>query len=543
MRELVIDVSHCDPDIDIAAWKSKRGIWGVIVKCGGYESLGKDSNGRKLPPEHYQTRVFERHYKATVDAGLHVGSYYYSVATDVETARRNAEHCASILKGHSFDLPIYLDVEDSGQLGIGRRKLTDVCLAFVTRLRELGHNAGVYSYRSMLEECMYGKELEPYPLWIAEYSNKCHTDLSHGMWQFGAMRLSDGDVFWGDKEGYVDANWLYVDYTNGGSKVTRIHLSEIAARIHYDMVTDERNGYSQLPDRWGGDYGDTKTLEIFGRKYTYKPGSYDCSSSTILACRLALQGTKWEGKLDAATCTSDMRRVFVNSGLFYAKYSSAKRGDLYLAEGKHVAMCQDGGSDGVFGYDCLSEFNVNEKGTATYGKPGDQTGRESVFRGYYDDEWNTVLHWNDNAYIEVTEGGKMAIEAHVQSHGWMGFKGENETVGTTGQAKRLEGFHFSIPSGMDFSLYLHMQGVGDITYQHVKEGMEAICFGSEGAARRLEAFSMKLNACTNPAYAGKRFQYRGHIQGTGWTGWVDGGTVVGTIGQGKRLEAIEYRFV
>lgn len=185
-----------------------------------------------------------------------------------------------------------------------------------------------------------------------------------------------------------------------------VSLADVAARIHCDMVTDERNGYSQKPERMGGDYGGSKTLIINGRNYTYKLGSYDCSSSVIIAWRLALQGTPYEGKLDDATCTSDMREVFVGSGLFTASYTPAKRGDLYLNEGVHVAMCQDGGNDGVFGYDCLSEFNMNENGGATYGQPGDQTGYEAVLRGYYDDGWNTVLHYTGKAdyYIDGNDG-------------------------------------------------------------------------------------------------------------------------------------------
>lgn len=195
---------------------------------------------------------------------------------------------------------------------------------------------------------------------------------------------------------------------SGGSAKTKVSIADVAARIHYDMVTDERNGYSQYPDRWGGDNGAPKTLEINGRKYTYKPGSFDCSSSTILAYRLSLQGTPYEGSLDDATCTSDMRAVFVGSGLFTASLTPAKRGDLYLAEGKHVAMCQDGGSDGVFGYDCLSEFNRNENGGAYNGKPGDQDGKEAILRNYYDDGWNTVLHYNGKADYYIDGGDKQA---------------------------------------------------------------------------------------------------------------------------------------
>jgi hypothetical protein len=97
-----------------------------------------------------------------------------------------------------------------------------------------------------------------------------------------------------------------------------------------------------------------------------------------------------------------MRDAFCGTGLFRAAYSPAKRGDLYLAEGKHVAMCQDGGGDGVYGRDCLTEFNRNENHAASYGKVGDQDGYESVFRGYYDDGWNTVLHYVGGPLDHVT---------------------------------------------------------------------------------------------------------------------------------------------
>jgi hypothetical protein len=36
---------------------------------------------------------------------------------------------------------------------------------------------------------------------------------------------------------------------NSQTKKQKISLAEIAAQIHYDMVTDEANGYSQAPQR------------------------------------------------------------------------------------------------------------------------------------------------------------------------------------------------------------------------------------------------------------------------------------------------------
>ena len=176
-------------------------------------------------------------------------------------------------------------------------------------------------------------------------------------------------------------------------------VAEIAALIHADMCDDDRNGYSWSP-RQGGDYGGNKTLTIDGKKYTYPLGSYDCSSSVIKAWQLAIQYTKYKGKLDGATYTGNMRSVFKASGLFDVwdtDTTEAVRGDVYLNDANHTAMCQDGGKDGVYGYDALSEFCINENGEVYGGKVGDQTGTEAYIHAFYNYPWNVTLHYNGKA--------------------------------------------------------------------------------------------------------------------------------------------------
>lgn len=93
-----------------------------------------------------------------------------------------------------------------------------------------------------------------------------------------------------------------------------------------------------------------------------------------------------------------MRSVFVNSGLFEWKPMSfsAVRGDIYLNEANHTAMCLDGGKDKVHGYDCLGEFSSSETG-GIYGQRGDQTGKESSIHEYYNYPWDGILHYNGKA--------------------------------------------------------------------------------------------------------------------------------------------------
>ena len=182
---------------------------------------------------------------------------------------------------------------------------------------------------------------------------------------------------------------------------------EVAARIHAYMCDDAGFGYS-----WAERYGnaaDPVTVNVDGRNYIINRGDYDCSSSVITAWQKALEGTAYEGALDGATYTGNMRSVFVNSGLFDVwdtNSTSAVRGDIYLNDDCHTALCQDGGSDGAYGYDCLSEFSINEFGEVYGGQRGDQNGWESHITGFYNYPWYCTLHYNGAA--DGTSGGSPA---------------------------------------------------------------------------------------------------------------------------------------
>lgn len=103
---------------------------------------------------------------------------------------------------------------------------------------------------------------------------------------------------------------------------------------------------------------------------------------------MALQHTPWEGALDGAITTHNMRSVFTGSGLFEWLGMSflAEPGDLYLSEQNHVAMCQTQYPD------VLSEFSWGDNGA--YGNQrGDQGGWEASVHGYYDYPWDGILHF------------------------------------------------------------------------------------------------------------------------------------------------------
>lgn len=145
------------------------------------------------------------------------------------------------------------------------------------------------------------------------------------------------------------------------------------------------HGYSQA-NRMGD--GTTETICLSdGATVTIAGGDRDCSSAVVTALRAV--GVNTFG----ASYTGNMREQLLKTGLFGWRkmgVKSAQRGDIYLNEKCHTAVCVSpyGSARG----DLLAQFSISEKGTVT-GTKGDQTGRESNIKAYYSYPWDGTLYW------------------------------------------------------------------------------------------------------------------------------------------------------
>ena len=130
------------------------------------------------------------------------------------------------------------------------------------------------------------------------------------------------------------------------------------------IAADDTHGYDQT-NRWGADY--------------------DCSSFVISAYKAA--GVPLE-----CTYTGDMRgdmlrRGFsdVTASVNLSSGAGVQEGDVLLNYARHTALALGGGR--------IVQASINERGTATGGTPGDQTGREIYERSYYNYPWDCVLRY------------------------------------------------------------------------------------------------------------------------------------------------------
>ena len=374
MKELVLDISVWDDGIDLAEWKRRRNLWGVIVKCGGNEK------GR------YRDRCFETHYAKAKAAGLHVGTYFYSTVTSAEEAVKDAEYCLSLIEGKKLDLPTYIDVEDIGQTSIGKRRLTDVVLGFIRTVNAGGRYGGVYTSGSWWQNCVYADELRPYANWIAWWVPERPAAIADvGMWQQGGMRLSDGDVRFGDGDDYHDCDWCYVDYpsiiaggagrdeskepTTGGL----LTYAMAAAEVCDHFIDHDAHGYSQLA-RDGS--ADVETIRLSdGTEVSFQGGDRDCSR--LMQTCYVVVGALPRGM---HMWTGNERETLLDNGFVEVSLDGLKRGDVLWVAG-HTEMYL---GNGMQGGARRSETH------GIHGAVGDQDGLEITRSAFVRSQWTSA---------------------------------------------------------------------------------------------------------------------------------------------------------
>lgn len=169
MKVTAIDVSYCQTGVDYNKVKNS-GIDAVIIRAGfGKETYQKDSE-------------FETHYRNAKKAGLAVGVYWYSYAYSVAEAKQEAKVCLACIKGKTLELPVYYDLEESGQTKLGMSALTNIAIAFCDAIKSGGYRAGVYSNLNWLNNHLdYEKLRSKYSIWLAQWSS--NPSKSCDIWQ------------------------------------------------------------------------------------------------------------------------------------------------------------------------------------------------------------------------------------------------------------------------------------------------------------------------------------------------------------------------
>lgn len=137
----------------------------------------------------------------------------------------------------------------------------------------------------------------------------------------------------------------------------------------------------------------------------------------------------------------------------------------------------------------------------------------------------------DRAYKE----NRINYRVHQQSYGWLPRVEDGQVAGITGHAKRIEALKIDCKMpGVKIRAKGHIQGIG---WKDCGEITSDTLIGTTGQEKRLEAISLEAEGLPD----GMSIYIRYHIEDEGWSDWVKGGIIAGTVGLGKRLEAIQIK--
>lgn len=249
--------------IDVSRWQGSinwnlvkdNGIEFALIRAGGADD------------GYYIDSTFETNYQRAKALGLGVGAYYFTSArfTSAQQGIIEAEKFCEIIKGKTFDYPVYVDVEitpTSQKAGA-----TAATIAFCKYMEAQGYFVGIYaSDISGFRERLDLAQLSAYTKWVAIYGCKPSYVKDYDMWQYSSTGKVSGIL------GNVDMNYCYRDFPtiikaaglNGFPKTSTAPTNEKPA----PKKTVEELAQEVLDGKWGNDPERAKRLTAAGYDYS-----------------------------------------------------------------------------------------------------------------------------------------------------------------------------------------------------------------------------------------------------------------------------------
>lgn len=179
-----IDVSAAQRPLDWQALKLE-GVEFAIIRAGyGITARQKDKR-------------FEDHINGALQAGIHVGIYWFIYAASEAQARQNAHACAEVIEPYrdKITLPVYCDFEYDSErwaqsVGWIRTKNNreKIINAFVSEMMNFGYRVGVYTNVDYLRNRININNIYHDSLWIAQYSAMYNKQYTPDIWQYTSTK-------------------------------------------------------------------------------------------------------------------------------------------------------------------------------------------------------------------------------------------------------------------------------------------------------------------------------------------------------------------
>lgn len=216
-KNMTVDILIDEPDverrgIDVSWAQGENVDWEKVAATGIDFVIIRAGRGRAGKDNTLAEDVcFRRNIEEAQKYGLDVGVYFYSYATTVAEAEEEARFFVDIIKGYKIQYPVILDLEETFQGAIGKKKLTNMIDAFFAILMENNYFPMLYSYKSWIEQFLDMTELDKYAVWLAQVSDTVTYDGGYYIWQYSFTGKISGITFKGEPMD-VDLDVSYKDW-------------------------------------------------------------------------------------------------------------------------------------------------------------------------------------------------------------------------------------------------------------------------------------------------------------------------------------------
>lgn len=161
-----IDVSRYQGAIDWAQ-VAAAGYKGAMLKTvSTNRKLSKRADGLYIDP------TFEDNYRNAKAAGLDVGVYYYTYATNKDMVNAELSLLRQAVYGKELTLPVAVDVEDNKLGKLDKQSLTDLTAYALHEVEQLGFYAQLYTYTGYKYELDMARLSSRWDVWLADYTGK-----------------------------------------------------------------------------------------------------------------------------------------------------------------------------------------------------------------------------------------------------------------------------------------------------------------------------------------------------------------------------------
>ena len=201
--------SSANLGIDVSRWNEEIN-WNKVKDAGIKYAIIRAGYRGSVTGALVEDWYFKQNVEGAAAAGIPVGLYFFTQATNEVEAVEEASMVLSLCKDYDITYPIFIDTEGAGGEGradaLDTQTRTKVCMAFCETIRRAGYETGIYASKNWFNKNIDTSVLtDDTYIWLAEYGDAVTYGGKYHVWQY----TSSGRVL--GIEGRVDLNLSFLE--------------------------------------------------------------------------------------------------------------------------------------------------------------------------------------------------------------------------------------------------------------------------------------------------------------------------------------------